>query len=204
VAHHGPRPMPLPDASELESLTKAAGLPSRHLLHVGTIEPRKNIIQLLDALALLDPELRRNCPLILAGGMGWGNASFFESLRRHEIADSVYTTGRASVEHLGLLLAGATATLQPSHEEGFGLPVLESLAAGRPTICSDIDVFHEVGGGAARYITCDDTAAWAREIETAIQSTDPEDLQATRRAHAATFTWEASVATHARVFAGDC
>jgi glycosyltransferase involved in cell wall biosynthesis len=85
----------------------------------------------------------------------------------------------------------------PSHYEGFGLPVLEALAAGRPVLASDIPAHREVAGGQAELLPTQDTDAWAAAL-TRVASRRPDDpeSEARRRAHAAGFTWQRSANAH--------
>jgi glycosyltransferase involved in cell wall biosynthesis len=123
------------------------------------------------------------------------SARRLERLRRH--AAGVGADGR--IEWLGYLPAGrlravrdgALAALVPSRKEGFGLPVLEAMAAGVPVLASDTPALREVGGEAAAYLPVDDPAAWARAIDAL--AADPAERAARGgrgRARAAEFSWE--------------
>lgn len=163
----------------------AHGLPNEYLLAVGTIEPRKNLRYLIEAYRLA---LRQGIdlpPLVLVGGTGWGSALELDSLP----ADRVLTPGHLPLAELRKVVAGASALAFPSLDEGFGLPPLEALACGVPVVCSDIPVTHEVLGAQGRYVPLDDVDAFAAALSETIFS--PSGDPATRRAHAATFTWSA-------------
>jgi glycosyltransferase involved in cell wall biosynthesis len=113
-----------------------------YLLAVGTLEPRKNYPRLIRAFlrARLDAELR------IAGGEGWLYEDVYAAAAGHK---NVRILGHVPEEKLRRLLAGADAVLYPSLMEGFGLPILEGLAAGKPVLTSDRDPMREVAGGAA-------------------------------------------------------
>ena len=122
------------------------GVPDEYLLTVGTIEPRKNHVTLFEAMRLLTG--RVDLPLVVAGRRGWE----FEPIL--EAGQDLVRTGRVRFVHyvpdallLGLY-AGAASVVYPSWYEGFGLPVLEGLAAGVPTVTSDAPALVEVGGAA--------------------------------------------------------
>ncbi|MEM8826255.1 MAG: glycosyltransferase family 1 protein [Pseudomonadota bacterium] len=139
---------PLGVAATPVSSRKAA--PDRpYFLSVGTIEPRKNHLLLLNiwrrfADTLPAAEIPR---LILAGRRGWENEMVLDMLDRcPALADHVEECGPASDNELAGLMAGARALLMPSFAEGFGLPVAEALAAGTPVIASDLPAHREIAG----------------------------------------------------------
>lgn len=120
-------------------------LPEHFLLTVATLEPRKGLDVLLAALARPDaPDL----PLLCAGQPGWGGLDLAEQARVAGVRD-VRLLGRVSDADLAVLLHRATALVVPSRAEGFGLPLLEGMAAGTPVLTSDDPALVEVGGGAA-------------------------------------------------------
>lgn len=192
-----PRPLPTPDPSSLPRLLNQCGLPPRYILVLGTIEPRKNFGVLLDALASLDPIGRINHRVIIAGAPGWGDNAFWQSLINHPMADEVMTTGRLDDTQIALLLKGATALFMPSHYEGFGLPLIEAMAAGVPTVASDIPAFREVTRGASLLLPPDDPSAWAAAIEST--RTNPERLTSLAEhgvLRASELTWTAAAARY--------
>ena len=170
-----------PDAA----LRARLGLPSSYVLFVGTLEPRKDVGTLLAAHRLLPGAP----PLVLVGPPGWGE--------RVDGGDAV-TPGYLDDASLRPVVAGASALVLPSRDEGFGLPVLEALAAGTPVVASDLPVLREVGGGLVRYATVGDAEAFAVQLQAALD--DPGD-PAPRRAHAAAFTWQRSADGHRAVYA---
>ena len=120
------------------------------------------------------------------------------------LADRVFTVGPVDDATLSGLYAAATALCFPSLAEGFGLPVLEAMAAGLPVVASDIEVVREVAGDAARLVPPGDVGAWRHALEDV--ATDPATLQrmaAAGRARAGRFSWdrtaELTVAAYRRV-----
>jgi glycosyltransferase involved in cell wall biosynthesis len=165
-----------PDAA----LRARLGLPSSYVLFVGTLEPRKDVRTLLAAHALL-PDAP---PLVLVGPPGWGE--------QVDVSGAV-TPGYLGDDALRPLVAGAAALVLPSRDEGFGLPLLEALAAGTPVVASDLPVLREVGGDVVRYAAVGDAEAFAAAIQAVLDA--PGD-PAARRAHAAPYTWSRSAEGH--------
>ncbi len=196
------RPLPFPTSDKIAGVKKSAHLPQRYLLHVGAIEPRKNISTILDAYSSLPVDVRNEVKLVLAGPIGWGRPDFWRSLIQHPIAGEALTTGYASDGQLAVLLAGADALLAPSYYEGFGLPVLEAMACGTAVICSDIPAFREVGADAAVNLPPTDTDGWRKAMLRSISDADWR-LAAGRagRARAAEFSWSLAAAKHKEAIA---
>ncbi|MGH3935997.1 MAG: glycosyltransferase family 4 protein [Pseudonocardiaceae bacterium] len=165
------------------------GLPPRYVLAIGTLEPRKGIDTLLAALAAPDaPDL----PVVLAGQPGWGRVDPAALAGRFGLAPGrVHVLGRISDPELAVVLRGAAVLAAPSRAEGFGLPMLEAMAAGIPVIHSDVPALVEVAGGAGVTVRRDDPAALAAALHTVLS--DPIQAQtmiAAGRRRAQRFTWE--------------
>lgn len=168
---------------------KRLGVPERFMLMVGTIEPRKNHETVLRALQRLD----RNAPkLVVVGRPGWGTNEVLLALRSlHESGDVVWLDDFPD-DQLPGLYAASTMVLYPSWTEGFGLPVLEALATGRPVITGDDPVFREVGGQYAPVVDPGDDEALIAAIQDLASVDDAPEAAAARRAHAAHYTWNRS------------
>jgi glycosyltransferase involved in cell wall biosynthesis len=138
-------PMPADEAALL--VRERYGLERPYILFVGTLEPRKNLPVLVQAIALL----RREIPvrLAIAGGRGWLSDEVFGTVRRLALADGVLFLGEVSPAHLRPLYCAAEALALPSLYEGFGLPPLEAMACGTPVVVSDAGALPEVVGDAA-------------------------------------------------------
>ncbi len=138
-----------------------------YFLCVGTIEPRKNHILLLNVWRNMSNRLSADqmpC-LIIIGRRGWQNAEIIALLGKcNDERLPVKEINDLSDENLAQMLRGACALLMPSLAEGFGLPVAEALNAGCPVIASDIPAHREVGGAAPLYLQPDDAEAWSRAI----------------------------------------
>lgn len=121
------------------------GLPSRFVLSVGTLEPRKGLEYLIAAMAAVDASV----PLFIAGPSGWGGVSVEDLAARAGLPhDRVRTLGRLDDEDLALAFSRASVFAFPSLAEGFGLPVLEAFQSGAPVVHSDDPAVSEVAGGA--------------------------------------------------------
>ena len=158
------------------------GIPQRYVLFVGTLEPRKNVHDLVQAHRLLrrdDP----STPILVLAGAASSSAVAFSP-------DDVVWPGYVRQADLRSLTAGATALVLPSRYEGFGLPALEALACGVPVVTTDIPVLREVTGGLAEYVPVGDIPALAEALRRTIATDDDAQSAAKRRAWAATFTWE--------------
>ncbi|MCU1689264.1 MAG: glycosyl transferase group 1 [Pseudonocardiales bacterium] len=153
------------------------GLPQRYLLSLATLEPRKGLDVLLAALA--EPGAP-DIPLVVVGQAGWGAVDVQASARALGLAPNrVIELGRVPDAVLAGVLAGAQALVMPSRAEGFGLPVLEAMAAGVPVVTSDDAALVEVGGGAAAVSPREDAAALADVLATVVGD---EDLRASMAA----------------------
>lgn len=119
-------------------------LPDDYLLMVGTIEPRKNHDAVFRVLERLDDSLK--VPLVIAGRPGWGCAETMRIARRLQAQGDVVLLDYVAEDDLPSLIAGARMVIYPSWTEGFGLPVIEALAAGVPVIAGDAPALREAGG----------------------------------------------------------
>jgi glycosyltransferase involved in cell wall biosynthesis len=154
------RPAP---PSDVERVRDRYSLPPEYLLTVGTIEPRKNLARLVEALQRLrDGGLR--VPLVVVGARGWLYTDFFRRLEASPVRDDVLFSGYVPHADLAAVYSGATAAIQPSVYEGFGLPILEAMACGTPVLCSQTSSLPELGGDAAVYFDPYDVQAMAEAI----------------------------------------
>ena len=148
VVHNGVnsafKPMGLSNINQLKIELK---LPcSRYILALGSIEPRKNIKNLLRAWCEIQHLIPSDIWLVIAGGEG--SKRVFGNLSSYEISSRVHFTGHVADEQLPSLYSGAICSVYVSLYEGFGLPVLESMASGTPTLTSSTTSLPEVGGDA--------------------------------------------------------
>lgn len=165
VVYHGVDPVfrPLP-AAEVAAFRERRDLPERFILFVGTLEPRKNLIRLIEAFAHI---YDGRSPLVLAGGKGWLCDDLFAKIEALELKDAILLPGYVSNEELPLWYNAATVFAYPSLYEGFGMPVTEAQACGTPVVTSDTSSLPEAGGEAALFVdphNVDAIAAGLRRI----------------------------------------
>lgn len=165
-------------------------LPSRYVLAVGTLEPRKNLVTLLRAWALLDPRVRDGRRLVVVGRQGWGRDDVPADVPS-DVLDDVVFTGWVDDADLPGVYARAEAFVFPSLYEGFGLPLLEAMASGVPAVVSDIAPFRAIGEDLVTYVPPREPAAFAAALTDALDRPDAARVAAARdRARA--WTWERS------------
>lgn len=141
---------PLPIAETQAEMQAQFNIPQSYILFVGTIEPRKNISGLLNAFHGLRATYGHSeTGLVIAGGTGWLYEETLEMVRKLDLEPSVHFLGRVSDETLHKLYVGARLHVHPAHYEGFGLPPLEAMACGTPTIVSNVSSLPEVVSDAA-------------------------------------------------------
>ncbi|SCW54268.1 Glycosyl transferases group 1 [Sphingobium faniae] len=170
IAHFGADPVEIVDGDRLK-------VPDRpYFIYISTIEPRKNHLLLLNIWRRLVEERGDAAPvLVLVGRRGWENENVVDMLERGEILRGhVIEAGQVSDSEMQALTRHARAMLMPSFVEGFGMPVVEALAAGVPVICSDIVAHREVGGGAPDYLDPLDGMGWMRAIRAYGREGSPE------------------------------
>lgn len=180
---HRPSPPQVAAVLGRHGLTGAGG----YVLFVGTVEPRKNLGGLIAAMARLD---RPDLTLALAGPTGWG-ADLDGDLAG--LAAPVVRLGRVPDGDLAALYAGAAAVCYPSFEEGFGLPVLEAMAAGAPVVTSAGTATADVAGDAAVLVDPHDPGAIAAGLAEVLD--DPATatrLREAGRRRAEQHTWESA------------
>ena len=202
VVHEAAAPhfAPAPPA-QIAQVRARYHLPERYLLHVGTIEPRKNLNRLLEAVHRLrraGEEVR----LVVVGSKGWLYQGFFHRLEALSLGEAVHLPGYIPDADLPAVYSGATLVAVPSLYEGFGLPVLEAMACGAPVVCSNASSLPEVAGDAARYFDPTQVEEMAEAILTvwrdgALQ----EAMRQQGLARAARFSWERAAEETRAVYA---
>ncbi|GAB7191084.1 glycosyltransferase family 1 protein [Kineococcus sp. NUM-3379] len=163
-----------------------AGTPSRYLLHVGARRPHKNVDVAVRALASLPADVH----LVLVGSLDRRFPDLVPTaVRELGLSSRVVHLQGISDGELMALYAGAHAFVYPSAVEGFGLPLLEAMAAGVPVVASDIPVFREVGGDAALFVPPGDPVALAGAVRRLDDPGTREALVAAGRARARQASW---------------
>ena len=127
-------------------------LPDDYILYLGTIEPRKNIANLLRAYSKLPKNIKDQYPLVLAGGGGWNDYEIKLEIENAKKDSQIIQTGYVDEKDIPALYSGAEIFLYPSHFEGFGMQILEAMACGTPVLTANNSSLPEVGGDAAYYV----------------------------------------------------
>ena len=181
------RPLP---ASAVQPVQAALDLPPAYILHVGTLEPRKNIIGLLKAYRLLLEQLPDAPPIVLVGRRGWLFEQTEREMQALSLGDRLIWRDNVSDAQLPAVYNGAVTVVTPSFYEGFGFPALEGMACGIVPIVSNRSSLPEVVGDVGYQVDPDDVTSIASALHDAIQQYDHRPhLAALRRAQQ--FTWRA-------------
>lgn len=186
-------PQPLP---EIERMTKKYGLPERFFLSLGTIEPRKNIKNIIAAFEKLAGE----DSLVIAGGKGWLCRDTFERAARSPARDRIRFIGYVPEADKPALYAAAIALVYPSFYEGFGMPPLEAMACGTPVIASHVTSLGEVVGDAGLLVDPYNASELADAMAAIRDSSSlASELKKRGLERANLFGWEKSAAALERV-----
>jgi glycosyltransferase involved in cell wall biosynthesis len=177
--------------AELAEVRRRYGLKRPFVLSTGTLEPRKNLPRLIAAFASLTDDVRRGHQLVIVGPSGWQTDETMAAARANP--EDVLWLGFVPDTDLAALYQACCAFCYPSLYEGFGLPLLEALQSGAPSITSNLSSLPEIGGSAARYVDPYDV----NQIRAALSEVlvTPELRQELRRRgpeQAASFSWDRS------------
>jgi O-antigen biosynthesis alpha-1,2-mannosyltransferase len=187
VVHHGVHPQP----------ATPSRVPHKMILHVGAIQIRKNLARLVEAFEQVDAAWQ----LVLAGSAGHGAPEILDRIARSPSRERIRVLGYVSAGELVEWYRRATIFAFPSLDEGFGMPVLEAMAAGVPVVASNRAAIPEVAGDAAWLVNPVDTEELASAL---VELTgNPErraDLSRRGLVRAAQFTWEAAIAKTWQVY----
>jgi glycosyltransferase involved in cell wall biosynthesis len=177
----GLRPM---SGEELALARERLKLPERFILFVGTIEPRKNLLTLLEAWAMM----RDRPDLVIVGGWGWNYEPIRDRMSR--LGDRVHHLDAIDPSELPAIYNLARALAHPAWYEGFGLPPLEAMACGTPVVVSDSSSLPEVVDDAALIVPAGDAQAWCKALEKVLGDQDlAADLRRRGILRAAEFSW---------------
>lgn len=186
----GPEYRPQTEEETRTTLTTFGLMHGSYSLFVGTIEPRKNIGAILDAYAMLSRELSAQIPLVIAGHSGWKSEDLHARLAEAEAEGWLRYLGYVDIAGLPALFAGARCFVYPSLYEGFGLPLLEAMASGVPTVTAPDSSMEEIAMESALYSRPDDREGLSHAIETILTN---EDIHGEKRKRglerAALFSW---------------
>lgn len=169
------------------------GVPERYLLMLGTIEPRKNHLNALQAFE--HAQIAESHPLVIVGRPGWGHEAAMKKISALQRQGKVLHLTNVTDADIPGIIAGATAMVYPSWTEGFGLPVVEAMAAGVQVITSTAPALREVGGPLAMYADPDDIDTLAAHMRAVTETADTAAEAAARVEWTRQFSWDSSTST---------
>lgn len=182
---------PITDFAQRQAVRERYQIPARpYIFAIGTVQPRKNYIRLIGALAQLRAS-GLDIGLVIAGGKGWLDDPIYASIRDHRVEAFVHMIGYANDADLPALYSDASCVAAPSLYEGFGFPVLEAFACGVPVVTADVSSLPEVAGDAALLIDPYDQDALTEALRRIItDSALRATLIGRGTKQVAPFTWE--------------
>lgn len=197
VVPHGIDPAPSLPAATLQEVRTRLQLPERFVLHVGTIQARKHVDLVVDGVRLLrERGLPHRC--VLVGRQGWLADRALAAIQRDGTTRWI---PHASAADLAAIYQLADAFVSPSAYEGFGFAVADALAAGVPTVISDISSLPELCGDAAVRLRELSAGAVADALQSLLgEPSRASELASRGRSRAAAFTWPAAAAGHVRAY----
>ncbi len=186
------RPLP---AGEVSAFRARRNLPEQFILHLGTLQPRKNLVRLIQAYGRLGTDAK----LVLAGGRGWLYEEILSEIEKLNLHHAVLLPGYVPDEELPLWYNAATLLAYPSLYEGFGLPVVEAMACGTPVVTSNVSSLPEAAGeseaGAALLVNPHDVDELAAALHSALNDQSLQDQLRDRGfRQAARFGWQETAA----------
>lgn len=169
VVHSGVDPTlaPVTDESQLAELRRRLGIPGPYVLHVGSLQPRKNLVRLVEAFDRVKDTLP-GLSLVLAGRPGWQYQPLYERIHALGLESRVLLPGYVADDDLAALYSGAEVYAFPSLYEGFGFPALEAMACGTPLVCAGTSSLPELVGNAAVTFPPTDVSSMADALRRAL------------------------------------
>jgi glycosyltransferase involved in cell wall biosynthesis len=162
-----------------------------YVLYVGTLEPRKNLVRLIRAWYALWQRGAIPHQLVLVGGRGWQDAAIYTTIAELDCGDALRLVGYVPTADLPALYSAADAFAFPSLSEGFGLPVIEAMACGTPTLISTAPALRELAGDVALTVDPRDERALTDALERLLMDAAlQEELRLRGLRRAASFSWE--------------
>ncbi|MCP4536800.1 MAG: glycosyltransferase family 4 protein [Chloroflexi bacterium] len=199
VVYHGVDPVFRPiSTDEVAAFRERQGIPEQFVLFLGTLEPRKNLVRLVEAFARIYDDKTK---LVLAGGKGWLYDTLFARVESLGLENAVIFPGYVASDDLPLWYNAATTLAYPSIYEGFGLPVLEAQACGTPVLTSNVSSLPEAAGDAALIVDPYDVEALAAGLNQMLTN-EPlrRELRERGLAHASRFSWTRTAQETASVY----
>jgi len=192
----------VPSSNEVKRVRQKYSLPQDYILHLGTLEPRKNLGFLIDVFSeARKTQENQNLSLVITGKKGWYFEGLFEKVRKLHLSKKVIFTGYVDDEDKPALYRGARLFAFPSLYEGFGLPPLEAMAAGVPVISSHTSSMPEVIGRAGILLSPHDKQGWITAIGRVNRESDlRRQMRENNRQQVKNFSWEKTARATLRVY----
>lgn len=200
AAHESFRP--IQNSQSLREHIKKYGIDSKYILTVSTIEPRKNMVNLIKAFAVyLNSSAGQDISLVIVGKKGWGYNECVKAALEAGLEDNVIFCDYIDEKDLPIIYNLAELFIFPSFYEGFGLPVLEAMSCGTPTICSNTSSLPELTGDAAILIDPLDNAAMTDAINHVLSDEAFRDkLSGKGLERSARFSWDQTAQETVKVY----
>jgi len=183
---------PINDQEKIKNVLNKYGLEAPYFLYIGRLEKKKNTAMLIESYAIVreyNPNIHEK--LVLIGNAGFGYDEIQYMIEEFNLNRQVTMPGWALEEDLPYIMNAASAFIFPSKYEGFGIPVLQSLACGVPTAVSDIPVLHEVAADSVLYFDQNDKLSLAKAMKDIIVNEQlREELKIKGISQAKKFSWE--------------
>lgn len=193
------------DENQIDSLLQRFSIFNPYILAVGNLQPRKNIKRLVRAYSRLRHQEKIHQDLVLVGKLGYNNHEIFDTIKQYGVEPFVKYTGYVSEEELVALYNKADIFVYPSLYEGFGLPLIESMACGTPVITSRVSSLPEVAGDAGLYFDPEsDTDLENTILKLGDDETLRQDLIEKGKVRAKLFSWEKSAQQTLEIFEKAC
>lgn len=185
----------LPDSVSVDAMDKRTDsslpLPSRYILSVGTLQPRKNFVRLIEAVSALED---KEISLVIVGKKGWLYDDILASPQTFGIRERVHFLDYVPDSELPRLYKGAACFALPSLYEGFGLPVLEAMSHGVPVVVSSTSSLPEIAGDAGIYVDPEDVSSIAKGLSQALSESGKirQSRVTLGKSRVKEFTWDAA------------
>lgn len=157
-------------SNEIDGVIRKYKIKKPFIFHLGSLEPRKNTLGLIKAYRLLPKKLYEEFDLVIGGGKGWKNNEILEYVNKYHLENRVKFVGYIPDNDLTAFYQKAKCFAYPSFYEGFGIPPLEAMASGCPTLVSNISSLPEICGNAALFCQPNDIEEMANILNTLISS----------------------------------
>ncbi len=179
------------DARSIETTKRSLGIAGEYIIFVGNIEPRKNLLRLIEAYTSLPRSLTDTYQLVVVGSGGWLNEGIVDAISRARDEGYRITRPEGYVEDEAIvdLYSGARCAVLPSLHEGFGMPVLEALACGTRVVASNLAAIREAGGDVVTYCDPLSVGSIAEALKRTVETEPADDFQSRAREHVENRSW---------------